>query len=56
MAVHLRVAKDTVYSRLAEKGMLAHKIGRIWKLQAIELDDWVRLGGTALNVRGGAEG
>jgi excisionase family DNA binding protein len=56
IAVHLCVTRDTVYSRLAEKGMLAHKIGRIWKFQAGELDDWVGLGGTAFNVRDGAEG
>jgi hypothetical protein len=29
--------------------MPAHKIGRLWKFQASEVDSWVRGGGTAWN-------
>jgi excisionase family DNA binding protein len=50
IAVHLGVTKDTVYTWIAEKGMPAHKIGRLWKFQATEVDDWVRGGGAAGNV------
>lgn len=46
VAVHLGVTKDTVYTWIAEKGMPAHKIGRLWKFQAGEVDDWVRRGGS----------
>jgi len=47
IAVHLGVTKDTVYAWIAEKGMPAHKIGRLWKFQTSEIDDWVRRGGAA---------
>lgn len=39
---HLGVTKDTVYAWIVEKGMLAHKVGRLWKCQASEVDAWVR--------------
>nr|WP_290126837.1 helix-turn-helix domain-containing protein [Cutibacterium avidum] len=42
IAAHLGVTKDTVYTWIAEKSMPAHKIGRLWKFQATEVDDWVR--------------
>ena len=47
VASHLGVTKDTVYAWIAEKGMPAHKIGRLWKFQASEIDEWVRSGGAA---------
>ncbi len=47
IAAHLGVTKDTVYTWIAEKAMPAHKIGRLWKFQASEIDDWVRAGAAA---------
>jgi excisionase family DNA binding protein len=47
IAAHLGVTKDTVYAWIAEKGMPAHKIGRLWKFQVSEVDEWVRGGGTS---------
>lgn len=47
IAAHLGVTKDTVYAWIAEKGMPAHKVGRLWKFQAGEVDDWVRNEGEA---------
>lgn len=47
VANHLGVSKDTVYAWIAERGMPAHKVGRLWKFQADEVDDWVRSGGAA---------
>ena len=44
VATHLGVTKDTVYSWIADKGMPAHKVGRLWKCQASEVDGWVRRG------------
>ena len=46
IAEHLGVTKDTVYAWIAEKGMPAHKVGRLWKFQATEVDAWVRSGGS----------
>lgn len=47
IAVRLGVTKETVYVWIADKGMPAHKIGRLWKLQVSQVDDWVRGGGAA---------
>lgn len=48
IAEHLGVSKDTVYTWVAKKDMPAHKVGRLWKFQASEIDDWVRSGGAAV--------
>ena len=45
VAQHLGVVKDTVYRWRERKGLSAHKIGRIWKFQLSEVDEWVRTGG-----------
>ncbi|PND54712.1 DNA-binding protein [Mycobacterium sp. ENV421] len=47
IATHLGVTKDTVYTWIADKGMPAHKVGRLWKFQSAEVDDWVRREGAA---------
>lgn len=47
IAEHLGVSKDTVYTWVAKKSMPAHKVGRLWKFQASEVDNWVRNGGAA---------
>ena len=45
VAQHLGVVKDTVYRWRERKGLPAHKIGRLWKFQLSEVDEWVRAGG-----------
>lgn len=44
IAEYLGVSKDTVYGWIAKKDMPAHKVGRLWKFKANEVDDWVRNG------------
>jgi excisionase family DNA binding protein len=44
IAVHLGIRKDTVYKWLTEKRMPAHKVGRLWKFRASEIDRWVEEG------------
>ncbi|MBY0303594.1 MAG: helix-turn-helix domain-containing protein [Sphingomonas sp.] len=44
IAEYLGVSKDTVYGWIAKKEMPAHKVGRLWKFKADEVDDWVRSG------------
>ena len=38
---HLGVARDTVYRWIESKGLRAHCIGRLWKFNLSEVDDWV---------------
>ena len=45
VARQLGVVKDTVYRWRERKGLPAHKIGRLWKFQLSEVDEWVRAGG-----------
>ncbi|MFM9975560.1 MAG: helix-turn-helix domain-containing protein [Beijerinckiaceae bacterium] len=45
VARHLGVVKDTVYRWRECKNLPAHRIGRLWKFQISEVDEWVRLGG-----------
>lgn len=45
IAAHLGVTKDTVYSWINEKQMPASKVGRLWKFQVSEVDNWVRSSG-----------
>ncbi len=44
---HLGVTKDTVYAWISEKAMPAHRVGRLWKFQASEVDEWVRSDGAS---------
>ncbi|CAJ48152.1 helix-turn-helix domain-containing protein [Bordetella avium] len=45
VAQHLGVAKDTVYRWREGKGLPAHRVGRLWKFQLSEVNEWVRAGG-----------
>ena len=45
VAQHLGIVKDTVYRWRESKGLPAHKVGRLWKFQLSEVDEWVRAGG-----------
>jgi len=43
-AKHLRIGKSTMY-RLARGGDLpAHRVGRVWRFDADELDEWLKAG------------
>ena len=39
---HLGVARDTVYRWIEQRGLPAHKIGRLWKFKLVEVDLWVQ--------------
>jgi excisionase family DNA binding protein len=47
IAGHLGVKRDTVYKWISERQMPGHKIGRLWKFNKKEVDEWVRFGGTS---------
>ena len=54
IAKHLGISRDTVYKWLERRGLPGHKIGRLWKFSAREVDDWVRAGhaGESMTERG----
>lgn len=41
IATHLDVSKDSVHRWIRNRGMPAHKIGRLWKFKVSEVDEWV---------------
>ena len=41
---HLSVSRDTVYRWIDNRGLPAHKVGRLWKFKISEVDEWVRAG------------
>ncbi len=45
IAEHLGVRRDSIYRWIDAKGLPAHRIGRLWKFNVSEVDDWVRGGG-----------
>ena len=55
VAQHLGVAKDTVYRWRERKGLPAHRVGRLWKFQLSEVNEWVRAGGADEESGDGSE-
>lgn len=51
IAEHLGISRDTVYTWVNEKGMPAHKVGKLWKFQKVEVDRWIRSGKASTDDR-----
>ena len=49
IADYLGIKRDTVYKWIRERQMPGHKIGRLWKFDKKEVDDWVKSGGANEN-------
>jgi excisionase family DNA binding protein len=45
IAEHLGVTRDSIYRWIDRKGLPAHRVGRLWKFQVSDVDEWVRAGG-----------
>lgn len=45
VAKHLGVAKDSVYRWIEQKGLPAHRVGRLWKFKLSEIDQRVHEAG-----------
>jgi excisionase family DNA binding protein len=55
IATHLGVNPDTIYKWMTRKSMPAHKVGRLWKFLASEVDEWVRSGDASRACPSGTE-
>lgn len=49
ISLYLGVKRDTIYKWINERGMPAHKVGRLWKFKMNEVDQWIKDGGAAKN-------
>jgi excisionase family DNA binding protein len=42
VAAHLGVARDSIYRWVGERGLPAHRVGRLFRFKLSEIDEWVR--------------
>lgn len=47
IAAYLGVKRDTIYKWRIRHQMPAHRIGKLWKFDRAEVDQWVRQGKAA---------
>jgi len=45
IAAHLGISKETIYRWLEKEKIPAHRVGRLWKFKASEVDQWIKNGG-----------
>lgn len=45
IAAHLGISKETIYRWLEKEKIPAHRVGRLWKFKASEVDQWIKDGG-----------
>lgn len=48
---YLGITRDSVYKWVKEKGLPAHRLGKLWKFKTEEVDIWMRKD-TANGVKG----
>ena len=48
IAEHIGVSSVTIYRWLEKQKIPAHRVGKLWKFQTSEVDEWVRRGGAAI--------
>lgn len=53
IANHLGVAPITVYRWLEKDTIPAHRVGKLWKFKATEVDEWVKQGGASAKPKDG---
>lgn len=51
-ALHLAVSQDTVHRWIRNRGLPAHKVGRVWRFRMSQVDTWVLDGNAAGDDRG----
>ncbi len=55
IAQYLGISRDTIYSWVGKTDIPAHKVGRLWKFKADEIDAWVRKKDAALTLHNESE-
>ena len=50
IGAHLGLSKETIYRWLEKKNVPAHRVGRLWKFKASEIDHWIKAGGAAKDI------
>lgn len=55
IGAHLGVSKETIYRWLEKKRVPAHRVGRLWKFKAREVDQWVMDGGATSRTAAGSK-
>ena len=53
VAAHLGVAKDSIYRWVEERGLPAHRVGRLFRFKLSEIDEWVHTRGAGDDVSNG---
>ncbi|WP_312105340.1 helix-turn-helix domain-containing protein [Pygmaiobacter massiliensis] len=44
---YLKVSRETILNWINKKNMPAHKVGRLWRFDVTEVDQWIKSGGAA---------
>ena len=44
IAQHLGVSQDTIHRWIRNRGLPAHKVGRVWRFRVSQVDTWVQEG------------
>jgi len=47
VAEYLSISKESVYRWLEKGSVPAHRVGKLWRFQSDEIDEWVKAGGAA---------
>ena len=55
IAEHLKVSTDTIHRWIRAKKIPFHRVGRFWRFQVSEIDEWVRAGKAAGKAETGPE-
>lgn len=50
IARHLGISKETIYRWIDRQTIPAHRVGKLWKFKASEVDVWVTSGGAGTHA------
>ena len=54
IATYLGGGRETIYSWIDKRDLPAHRVGRFWKFQKEEVDNWIKSGKAADDIADGA--